>query len=76
VSANNDWSEVRVGLGRTGDFGSTYPTYGFIYDRPDRGTMVANGRMRTPMVQSASFDEVAEAPESAGFIDAPNHSIR
>lgn len=41
VSPSNDWSAVRVALGN-GDFGSTYPTYGFIYDRPDKGTMLAN----------------------------------
>jgi surface antigen len=40
VSQNNDWSAVRVGLGRSDDFGSIYPTYGFIYDRPDSGTML------------------------------------
>ncbi len=34
VSPNNDWTAVRVGLGHTGDFGSVYPTYGFIYPRP------------------------------------------
>ncbi len=42
VSPANDWSAVRVALGHTGEFGSVYPTYGFIYDRPDHGTMVAN----------------------------------
>ena len=41
VSPSNDWSAVRVALGN-GDFGSVYPTYGFIYDRPDSGTMLAN----------------------------------
>ena len=41
VSEANDWSAVRVGLGRSGDFGSVYPTYGFIYDRPDNGVQVA-----------------------------------
>ncbi len=41
VSSANDWSAVRVALGQ-GDYGSVYPTYGFIYDRPDHGTMVAN----------------------------------
>jgi surface antigen len=41
VSEANDWSAVRVGLGQTGQFGSVYPTYGFIYDRPDTGTLVA-----------------------------------
>lgn len=42
VSANNDWSAVRVGRGLNGDFGSIYPTNGFIYDRPDTGTIEAN----------------------------------
>src|SRR5271165_3958624 len=40
VSENNDWTAVRVGLGRSGDFGSVYPTNGFIYNRPDDGRMV------------------------------------
>ena len=56
VSDANDWSQVRVALGHTGDFGSVYPTYGFIYDRPDDGTMVASAS-RAP-----AYDEVAEAP--------------
>ena len=42
VSERNDWSAVRVALGHSEDFGSVYPTYGFIYDRPDKGVMVAN----------------------------------
>ena len=42
VSPGNDWSAVRVALGQSDTFGSIYPTYGFIYDRPDRGTMLAN----------------------------------
>lgn len=41
VSPGNDWSAVRVAVGN-GGFGNVYPTYGFIYDRPDRGVMVAN----------------------------------
>ena len=43
VSPHNDWSEVRVGLGHTGEYGGTvYPTNGFIYSRPDTGTMSAS----------------------------------
>jgi len=42
VSENNDWSAVRVQLGRGEAYGSIYPTHGFIYARPDQGTMVAN----------------------------------
>jgi surface antigen len=41
VSENNDWTAVRVGLGGSGEFGSVYPTNGFIYDRPDDGQMLA-----------------------------------
>ena len=66
VSPGNDWSAVRVGLGRGGDFGSLYPTYGFIYDRADRGVMVANvanGTAAMPVVMT--LDEVAAlAPPS------------
>ena len=42
VSPNNDWTAVRVALAQANEYGSVYPTYGFIYDRPDRGVMVAN----------------------------------
>ncbi len=35
VSPHNDWSAVRVALGHSGNYGSVYPTYGFIYDRPE-----------------------------------------
>ena len=34
VSPDNDWTAVRVALAHGGDYGSVYPTYGFIYDRP------------------------------------------
>ena len=40
VSAANDWTAVRVGVGGA-QFGSVYPTYGFIYDRADTGQMLA-----------------------------------
>ncbi|HYZ61542.1 MAG TPA: CHAP domain-containing protein [Acetobacteraceae bacterium] len=56
VSPNNDWTAVRVGLS-TGDYGSIYPTDGFIYDRPDKGTMVANtGNAPTPVLNAAPRD--------------------
>lgn len=61
VSPENDWTAVRVALpNASGDYGSVYPTYGFIYDRPDNGTTAASTRQ-------ASFrgraNEVAEAPD-------------
>ncbi len=42
VSEANNWSAVRVELGRSGKFGSVYPTYGFIYNRPDPGLVSAD----------------------------------
>jgi len=35
VSPNNDWTAVRVGFGHAGEYGSIYPTFGFIYPRPE-----------------------------------------
>lgn len=42
VSEANNWSAVRVELGHEGQFGSIYPTYGFIYNRPDTGAVMAS----------------------------------
>jgi len=61
VSPNNDWSEVRVAMGHNGEFGSVYPTYGFIYDRPDTGMMATNVSARRA-APASGYDEVAEAP--------------
>jgi len=65
VSPANDWTEVRVEL-PTGDLGSVYPTYGFIYDRPDKGTMVANTGV-TPgaptVATTAAVDAAVTEPE-------------
>ena len=49
VSEGNDWSAVRVALGRGGEYGSIYPVNGFIYDRPDRGGVMAAARNPAPM---------------------------
>jgi surface antigen len=77
VSEANDWSAVRVGLGRSGDFGSVYPTYGFIYDRPDNGVAVAAAGAPSPQPALnpapgdlrpvaerpwQTYEEVAQAP--------------
>jgi hypothetical protein len=77
VSENNDWTAVRVGLGQSGEFGSVYPTYGFIYDRPDTGVMVASNAAPAPQPELnpaprdlrpatergwQTYEEVAEAP--------------
>jgi hypothetical protein len=79
VSEANDWSAVRVGLGSTGQFGSVYPTYGFIYDRPDTGVQVAAAARPAPQPSLNpaprdlrpvaerpwhTYEEVAQAPAS------------
>jgi surface antigen len=78
VSPNNDWSAVRVGLGHSGEYGSIYPTFGFIYNRPDAGTMVMATNHATPVpdmnppprdlrprvIDTSAYDEVAEAPDT------------
>ncbi len=81
VSESNDWSAVRVQLGRGEDFGSVYPTHGFIYDRPDSGHMRTAVAIPAPQpdlnpaprdLRPASerswstYDEVAEAPLAYG----------
>jgi len=84
VSENNDWSAVRVQLGRGEVFGSIYPTHGFIYARPDDGTIVeASVRAPMPALDRAPADlrrtisrhnastslEVAELPQATRGLD-------
>jgi surface antigen len=64
VSEGNDWSRVRVALGRDGDYGSVYLTFGFIYNRSDRGVMVANTLANTGRTNS-HFDETVFADEDS-----------
>ena len=43
VSANNDWTQVRVQVGHSNaQFGREYPTHGFILNRPDNGGAYSN----------------------------------
>ncbi|MFC7609235.1 CHAP domain-containing protein [Teichococcus aestuarii] len=54
VSDRNDWTAVRVQVGRSDDaYGRVYATNGFIHNRAS-GTMMAKGE--------AGFEEMAEAP--------------
>ncbi len=78
VSPNNDWTAVRVEMGRPGEFGSIYPTSGFIYTRPDRGNLVTANTVPVPppvlnpapadlrpaieQAGAPAFEEVAEVP--------------
>lgn len=55
VSDRNDWTSVRVQVGHNIDnFGRTYPTHGFIYNRPVGA--------QTLMAAGEATREVAEAP--------------
>ncbi len=87
VSADNDWSEVRVELGHQDSFGSIYPTYGFIYPRPaGAGVTLASAHAArhevTLEVAEAPVDSRTAAPRSidlsTGSIvdDAPDRDLR
>ena len=80
VSEANDWSAVRVALGRSPEFGAVYPTYGFIYDRPDTGVVEASAAAPAPKPELnpvptdlrpraergwETYEQVAEAPPVA-----------
>jgi len=59
VSPHNDWTAVRVQVGYDeANFGRTYPTHGFIYNRADTGTLYA----QTPRLPARILEEVAEMP--------------
>lgn len=74
VSLNNDWSSVRVQVGRDQEsLGRIYPIQGFIYDRPDNGYVrtAATPRPGGPVLANArslrpddvrGFEELAQAP--------------
>ena len=86
VSENNDWSAVRVQLGRSADFGAIYPTHGFIYPRADQDGDAPPVRHRLTVASAVysgasgrfSLDttaEVAEAPEQGRGLDLSVPSI-
>lgn len=66
VSEANNWTAVRVEIGRDGEFGSVYPTYGFIYNRPDTGLVSASIARPAPLPEinrvPADLRPVAERP--------------
>ena len=68
VSPENNWSEVEVELGDSRTWGSAYPTYGFIYDKPSISTVIAaNGQS----------NEVAEAPSvHAVSTEGPDRNLQ
>lgn len=66
VSEANDWTAVRVQAGYDRDtLGRTYPTYGFIHDRPA-------GEGRVLLVRAGARNEVAEGTPHLRFVaDSP-----
>lgn len=76
VSERNDWTAVRVGLGRSGEFGSVYPTFGFIYDQADTGVRVASVAIPAPTLalnpaprdlRSVTFGRVPEVGQTVAY---------
>jgi surface antigen len=72
VSDRNDWTSVRVQVGHSAEsFGRTYPTHGFIYNRP------AGARTLTAAAPAAVPMEVAEAlaPHAAQHLRLANELL-
>ena len=66
VSPQNDWTAVRVALNQGNEYGAVYPTYGFIYDRPEQGTQTAaTGEGAGSSPGHEADVEVAEAADDA-----------
>jgi surface antigen len=66
VSDRNDWSAVKVQSGYNAEaFGRTYPTYGFIYNRPDDTGTTGTAYAGLPLRRSARYEQLADAPEAA-----------
>jgi surface antigen len=64
VSDRNDWTAVKVQVGHDqGSFGRTYPTFGFIHNRPDTTTAFAG-------LPSRRYEQVAEMPDTAARAEA------
>ncbi|MDB5372845.1 MAG: hypothetical protein JWP04_1487 [Belnapia sp.] len=67
VSDRNDWSAVKVQVGHSAEaFGQTYPTYGFIYNRPDDAVNTGTAYAGMPMRRSSPrYEQVADMPEAS-----------
>ena len=69
VSPDNNWTDVRVELGDSATMGAAYPTYGFIYNRPAIGTVIASA--------NGVGNEVAEAPQARPVAsEAPDRNLQ
>ncbi len=82
VSEDNDWSLVRVQLGHGREFGSIYPTHGFIYPRPatarpapEEEVQPATTFKPSTLQHYHSTLEVAEAPMNGRPLDLSINGI-
>jgi len=75
VSERNDWTAVRVQIGRGDQLGSVYPTNGFIYGKP-----LELGPPRASSNRPASADELQPQPQvisvAAALAGRDPHVIR
>ena len=85
VSPGNDWTMVRVVDAPTLSWGRLNPTFGFIYQRGDRGVMTAayHPPAQQPVYETADDEEEAppahhraEPQRTASAKPAPQHSSR
>jgi hypothetical protein len=71
VSERNDWSAVRVELGRSNGFGAVYPTDGFIYakGRPppsrEQPELIYVGRALAAARETPQFSSAAKLPTAS-----------
>lgn len=67
VSERNDWTAVRVQVGHDRvNYGRTYATYGFIYNRPEDGARTWYAAAQ-PAPRSLRFQELAEMPVGGAY---------
>jgi hypothetical protein len=52
VSPDNDWTAVRMALGHSSEYGSIYPTYGFIYSHDAPTMQMADAGAPAPQIAS------------------------
>lgn len=81
ISADNDWSAVRVALGSHNDsrLGSIYPTHGFIYARPEEAPSVTKTSDLLASNNEKLGEQTASLPENGDStfdVDAPNRALR
>lgn len=68
VSPNNDWSAVRVALNSHNNYGSIYPTYGFIYPHSASKNATPDSlkqEVMTAWANKVPATQLAQAPAGA-----------